>query len=106
MTFEPNPDILREMGSLKTEQCLVGFAAETDDLVRNARKKLEEKNLDFIVANDVTESDAGFGAETNRISIVDRTGNIEEVPLCSKLEAAHRVLDRVAQWMREHGRIA
>ena len=74
----------------------VGFAAETDDLVANAAKKLAAKRLDLICANDVSAADAGFGVDTNRVTILDAKGGVEELPLLSKYEVAQRVLDRVA----------
>jgi phosphopantothenoylcysteine decarboxylase / phosphopantothenate---cysteine ligase len=103
--FERNPDILKEMGQIKNDQCVVGFAAETEDLVENAQLKMKSKNLDFIVANDVTRTDAGFAVETNQVKIIDRTGGVQDVPLCSKIEVGERVLDRVSEWLRERGKI-
>lgn len=67
-------DILKELGALKKHQILVGFAAESNDVIKNAHIKLEKKNLDYIVANDITESDAGFGTDTNRVTIINRDG--------------------------------
>jgi len=87
-----NPDILAEAGRKKGSRTLVGFAAETEELIQNAREKLEKKNLDLIVANDIR---VGFGGETNRVTILDRQGGVEELPELTKLEAAHRILDRV-----------
>ncbi len=92
-----NPDILFELGQRKGERILVGFAAETQDLVSNAQKKLKTKNLDLIVANDVTKEGAGFGYDTNQVKIIDREGNMEELPLMNKEEVAERVWDRVAR---------
>ena len=103
--FERNPDILKEMGQIKNDQCVVGFAAETEDLVENAQLKMKSKNLDFIVANDVTRNDAGFAVETNQVKIIDRTGDVQDVPLCSKIEVGERVLDRVSQWLKARGKI-
>ncbi|MCM3878149.1 MAG: bifunctional phosphopantothenoylcysteine decarboxylase/phosphopantothenate--cysteine ligase CoaBC [Thermoanaerobaculia bacterium] len=74
--------------------CVVGFAAETGDLLANARKKLKEKRLSLIVANDVTQGGAGFGSDANRVTLIDATG-AEELPLLSKAEVAGRILDRV-----------
>jgi phosphopantothenoylcysteine decarboxylase/phosphopantothenate--cysteine ligase len=74
----------------------VGFAAETEDLLDNAAKKLIEKRLDLNVANDVSAEDAGFGVDTNRVTILDRDGGREEVPLMSKYDVAMRILDRLA----------
>ena len=79
----------------------VGFAAETDGLVENARKKLSEKDLALIVANDVTAPGSGFAVDTNQVTIIDRSGAAEELPLLPKYDVAHRVLDRVAALLRE-----
>ena len=67
-------DILKELGTLKKHQILVGFAAESNDIIKNAHIKLEKKNLDYIVANDITESNAGFGTDTNKVTIINRDG--------------------------------
>lgn len=94
--LEKNPDILKELGSIKKKgQILVGFAAETQNLLKYAKEKLEKKNLDFIVANDVTKPEAGFNVETNLIKILFRDGNIEEFPLLKKSELAKIILDRI-----------
>jgi phosphopantothenoylcysteine decarboxylase / phosphopantothenate---cysteine ligase len=89
------PDILAEVGA-RPQLVKVGFAAESHDLLANARQKIADKGLDLIVANDITASDAGFSVDTNRIVILDRDGRHEELPLMSKYEAAWRILDRVA----------
>jgi phosphopantothenoylcysteine decarboxylase/phosphopantothenate--cysteine ligase len=89
------PDILKELGAAKGGRLLVGFAAETEDLVANARKKLEAKNLDLIVANDVTASGAGFGSPTNAVVLLRRDGTRRDVPLASKREVAERILDEI-----------
>ena len=97
--FEPTPDILREVQAEKNKngqpQICVGFAAESKDLLSNARKKLEEKHLDLIVANDISASDAGFAVDTNRVTILDAGGGEEVLPLVSKDEVAQFVLERV-----------
>ena len=100
------PDILKKLGTIKGNRILVGFSAETDHLTDNAMKKLESKNLDMIVANDVTMEGAGFGTDTNIIKIIKRDGTVIDLPLMSKLEAAHRILDEVRGLAagREHGR--
>ncbi len=89
-------DILKSLGEDKKDRILVGFAAETENLVANSRKKLEEKNLDLIVANDVTAPLAGFGKDTNVAWLVDRE-RTEELPLMSKFELANRILDRIKE---------
>jgi len=89
------PDVLAEVGS-RIGLVKVGFAAESHDLLANARRKIANKELDLIVANDITARDAGFSVDTNRIVILDPEGGQEELPLMSKYEAAWRILDRVA----------
>jgi phosphopantothenoylcysteine decarboxylase/phosphopantothenate--cysteine ligase len=94
-----NPDILEELGSTKgNSRCiLVGFAAETEDLLANATEKLRKKNLDLIVANDVTREDAGFESETNLVKIIHQDGHIEDFPLMTKEEVAGHLLDRIKE---------
>jgi phosphopantothenoylcysteine decarboxylase/phosphopantothenate--cysteine ligase len=93
LRLEPNPDILKELGAIKDGKLLVGFAAETEDLVKNATRKLREKNLDMIIANDVTLPGSGFDVDTNVATIVDATGTPESLPLLSKDELADRIYD-------------
>ncbi len=89
-------DILKELGKRKQEnQIMVGFAAETENLLENARKKLKSKNLDFIVANDVTMEGAGFATETNIVTFISRNGVVESLPKMLKDEVAAAILDRV-----------
>ena len=96
LVLEKNPDILLELGKLKKpDQVLVGFAAETQKLLEYAKAKLEKKNLDFIVANDITKPNAGFNTETYLIKILARDGSIEEFPLLSKHKLAAIILDRI-----------
>lgn len=75
----------------------VGFAAETEDLLANARKKITAKGLAFIAANDITAPDSGFNVDTNRVTILDRDGSMDELPLLSKYDVGHRILDRVVK---------
>ena len=89
-------DILKSLGENKKEKILVGFAAETENIVENSQKKLEEKNLDLIVANDITIPQAGFGEDTNIAWLVDRE-KAEELPLMNKFELANRILDRIKE---------
>jgi phosphopantothenoylcysteine decarboxylase/phosphopantothenate--cysteine ligase len=95
LRLEPNPDILKEIGAKKDGKLLVGFAAETDDLTANAKKKLREKNLDMIVANDVTQEGSGFDGDTNIATIVDRSGASRALPLMTKDELADQILDHL-----------
>jgi len=103
LTLERNPDILAEAGKQKDHRILVGFAAETDNLLRNARSKLKEKNLDLIVANDVTLPGAGFEVDTNIVRFLDRSPKVEKLPLMTKEELADRILDRVARLKKSGG---
>ncbi len=91
----PNPDIIGELGRTKGKRLLVGFAAETDDLVINARAKLAAKNLDLVCANWVDRAGQGFGTDTNALTLIDRSGGVLEVPLQDKRAVAHAVWDRV-----------
>ena len=96
LMLDKNPDILKELGQLKKPgQILVGFAAETQNLLQYAKGKLEKKNLDMIVANDVTKPQAGFNTDTNLIKLLGRDGSVEELPLMSKKELAYIIWQRV-----------
>jgi phosphopantothenoylcysteine decarboxylase / phosphopantothenate---cysteine ligase len=95
LRLEPNPDILKELGASKDGKVVIGFAAETNDLAANAQKKLREKNLDLIVANDVTQEGSGFDGDTNIATLVDRSGAACALPLMTKDELADRILDRL-----------
>jgi phosphopantothenoylcysteine decarboxylase / phosphopantothenate---cysteine ligase len=96
--FEPNPDILAGLGKSKPSgQVLVGFAAETENLVENAKEKLTRKNLDFIVANNLLQEGAGFGCDTNEVKILDRDGTVTDFPSLTKDGVAEKVWDKVEQ---------
>jgi len=93
-----NPDILQKLGKVKRKgQILVGFAAETDDVLENGRAKLEKKNLDMLVLNDVTKPGAGFDYDTNIVRFLHRSGEEEQMDLMPKEKVADLVLDRVVQ---------
>ncbi|PKQ91220.1 bifunctional phosphopantothenoylcysteine decarboxylase/phosphopantothenate--cysteine ligase CoaBC [Paenibacillus sp. BGI2013] len=92
-----NIDILETLGKQKTHQFLIGFAAETQSVEMYAREKLERKNCDLIVANDVTRTGAGFGTDTNAVHIYDREGLVEELPVMAKDDVAHRLLQIAAE---------
>ena len=93
--LEANPDILATVARNKGERVVAGFAAETDNVAENARKKLEKKNADLIVANDVTAEGAGFDVDTNVVTIFTRDGREVPLPRLSKAEVAQRILDEV-----------
>lgn len=90
LELEKTPDILAQV---KGDFIRVGFAAESHDVVANAKEKVKRKGLDLIVANDITEKDCGFGTETNRVTLIDSNGKVEELPLLPKSEVADRILD-------------
>jgi phosphopantothenoylcysteine decarboxylase/phosphopantothenate--cysteine ligase len=94
LELTPTPDILAEAGKGFIK---VGFAAESEDLVANARQKLESKGLDLIVANDIAGPESALGADTNRVVILDRAGGEEQLPVMTKYEVAQRILDRVVE---------
>ncbi len=95
INLEPTDDILKRLGQNKADRFLVGFAAETENVHSNARQKLERKNLDLIVVNNIKEPGAGFASQTNRVSLIDRNGDIEELPLMDKEALSHCILDKI-----------
>jgi phosphopantothenoylcysteine decarboxylase/phosphopantothenate--cysteine ligase len=98
-----NPDVLAGLGKRrgsKRTPLLIGFAAETEDVVANARKKLAAKQCDLVVANDVSEPGAGFAVDTNRVTLVDASSAIE-LPADSKVVVAHRILDRIVELLAD-----
>lgn len=97
LQLERTKDILREIGAKKGRRILIGFAAETDDLIANARKKLKEKNLDLIVVNDVTQPGAGFASETNQVKFLYPSGEVRDLPLMSKEDVSQSILDEVVR---------
>ena len=99
LELERNPDILEELGEIKGDTILVGFSAETENIIDNARKKLKSKNLDLIIANDISAPGSGFAGDTNRVVIVDRQGGIEELPLMSKDEVADLIIKRTMEYL-------
>ena len=95
LALERTKDILEELGKKKGNRILIGFAAETEDLIANAKKKLKEKNLDFIVVNDVTRPGAGFSSDTNQVKIIYPSGQVKDLPLMTKEEVSQLILDEV-----------
>jgi phosphopantothenoylcysteine decarboxylase/phosphopantothenate--cysteine ligase len=101
IVLEPTHDFLVDLGATKPDgQVLVGFAAETSDVLANARGKLERKNLDLIVANDVAAPGCGFEHDTNAVTILGADGSIDEVTITDKRSVARHLLDRVAERLR------
>lgn len=103
--LERNPDIIAEIGKKKKERILIGFALESEDLIKNAKAKMLTKNMDLIVANDVKQKDAGFQSDTNIVKILDRDGGIEELPLMDKIDVADRILDRAKMIIARRGKV-
>jgi len=101
LELERTVDILGEIAAQRDEQLLVGFAAETESVLANAQRKLREKGIDLIVANDVAGSDTGFGVDTNAVTIFNRKGGREIVPLMSKDAIADRILDAAVEFQRQ-----
>jgi phosphopantothenoylcysteine decarboxylase/phosphopantothenate--cysteine ligase len=99
--LEPTADILHEVanrrGSLPNLKCVIGFAAESQDLLENARIKLKKKKMNMIVANDISTSDAGFGVDTNRVILLKEDGSAESLPLMTKREVAETIIEITAQ---------
>jgi phosphopantothenoylcysteine decarboxylase/phosphopantothenate--cysteine ligase len=92
----PNTDILAKLGALRGTRVLVGFAAETRDLVANARRKLQAKGVHLMVANDVTADGAGFDVDTNVVTLIDRSGRVERLEKMSKEDVAVAIFNRVS----------
>jgi phosphopantothenoylcysteine decarboxylase/phosphopantothenate--cysteine ligase len=101
LPLERTKDILEELGKKKGNRILIGFAAETEDLIANAEKKLKEKNLDFIVVNDVNRPGAGFGLDTNQVKIIYPSGEVRDLPLMSKEEVSQVILDDTVQLLQK-----
>ncbi|NCC81209.1 MAG: bifunctional phosphopantothenoylcysteine decarboxylase/phosphopantothenate--cysteine ligase CoaBC [Clostridia bacterium] len=99
--LERNPDILAYLGENKGNKILVGFAAETDDIKENAYKKVNKKNLDFIVANDILEAGAGFKGDTNKVNLYFSDGHEVNLPLMSKKEVAQKIIDEILQLIKK-----
>ncbi|MEL7634919.1 MULTISPECIES: bifunctional phosphopantothenoylcysteine decarboxylase/phosphopantothenate--cysteine ligase CoaBC [Sporomusa] len=95
LSLVKNPDILRELGERKKHQLLIGFAAETQELLSHAQEKLIKKNLDMIVANDVTLPGAGFNTDTNIVRVIHKNGLIEELPQLTKRQVAEILIDKI-----------
>jgi phosphopantothenoylcysteine decarboxylase/phosphopantothenate--cysteine ligase len=103
LALEKNPDILEELGKNKGSRILIGFAAETERLIKNAQDKLKAKNLDLIIANDVSQEGSGFSSDTNQVKIIDQEGTIEDLPLLPKGEVAELILNRLKEMRKRKG---
>jgi len=99
LDLEQTTDILAALSARRTTQVLVGFAAETHDLLTHAKAKLSSKGLDVIVANDVTRPGGGFGSDQNAATLIERDGRITDLPLKSKRELADDILNAAQRWL-------
>jgi phosphopantothenoylcysteine decarboxylase/phosphopantothenate--cysteine ligase len=98
----PNPDILKEVGARKEGRILVGFAAETESVLQNGQKKLKEKSLDLLVANDVSQAGAGFDGDTNVVTILTRDGHQVQLDKRPKAEIAQEILNQILAFRKRH----
>lgn len=100
LRLEPTQDILKTLRNKKGRRVFIGFAAETERILAGARRKLAEKGLDLIVANDVSRPDAGFDVDTNQVTLMEASGRVRALPLMTKLKVASRILD----WLETRAR--
>jgi phosphopantothenoylcysteine decarboxylase/phosphopantothenate--cysteine ligase len=107
MTLEltKNPDIIGELGLVKEHRILVGFAAETENIIEHAAVKLKKKNLDLIIANDVGKNGIGFGSDKNEVTIIETNGRTKQVPMLTKEEISNIILDSVKKIMKKRKRV-
>ncbi|OPY68117.1 MAG: Coenzyme A biosynthesis bifunctional protein CoaBC [Syntrophorhabdus sp. PtaU1.Bin050] len=105
LELEKNPDILGELGKIKEHRVLIGFAAETENLFEHAADKLKRKNLDIIIANDVAKTGIGFGSDNNEVTIIEASGSAKHVPMLSKDEIAHIILDAAKKALKKKKRV-
>ena len=107
LEFEQTRDILKSVyekkKSINPELKVIGFAAETDDLITNAIKKVSSKHLDMIIANDVTDPQAGFAVDTNRVTLIYSDGSTEPLPLLGKDQVAEKIIQTITSWLRAEG---
>lgn len=101
LNLKKNPDTAQKLGEIKEQQLTICFAAETNDVIENAKEKLGRKNCDLIVANDLLAEGAGFASDTNIVTLIDKYGNCEQLPRLSKLEVANAILDRVVSLLEQ-----
>jgi phosphopantothenoylcysteine decarboxylase / phosphopantothenate---cysteine ligase len=105
LELEKNPDIIGELGKIKEHRVLIGFAAETENVYDHAAEKLKKKNLDMIIANDVAKPGIGFGSDKNEVTIIEAAGSAKHVPLLSKDEVAHIILDAAKKILKKRKRV-
>lgn len=103
VALEPTRDILQVLGEKKEGRMLIGFAAETDAIIANSREKLARKNLDLIIANDISSPGAGFAVDTNKAIMIDSAGTIDELPIMKKAKMAALIIDKVVELKKNQG---
>lgn len=101
LELSKNPDIAKELGKIKGDKIVIGSCAETDNLISNARAKLKSKNFDIIMANDVTMEGAGFGTDTNIVTVISSDGTMKELPIMNKEDVADQILDDAVNMIRK-----
>ena len=101
LKLHPTQDILQEVAKQKTGQLIVGFAAESENLLQSATEKLKRKQLDLIVANDISAPGIGFQSDNNQVTLIDRNEKVESLPHLSKMEIADILLDRILTQLNE-----
>ena len=103
LSLEKNKDILKSASTLKDENAVIGgFSMETENMEENSVKKMKEKNIDFIVANNLKQKGAGFSVDTNIVTIFDKNGNKEEYPIMSKFDVANNVIDKALSFTENY----
>jgi phosphopantothenoylcysteine decarboxylase/phosphopantothenate--cysteine ligase len=105
LKFVPNPDIAAYFGKLKKNQIIVGFAAETNNVIEYAKEKLKKKNFDFIVVNDISKDGAGFRTDTNIVSIIDNKDVVDNYPLMEKRKLAGIILDKAVELISKRDKL-
>lgn len=105
LELEKNPDIIGELGKIKEQRVLIGFAAETENVFDHAAEKLKKKNLDIIIANNVAQPGIGFGSDNNEVTIIEAAGSAKHVPLLNKDEIAHIILDAAKKALKKKKRV-
>lgn len=110
LSLKQNRDILAELGQLKAKSkrfpLLIGFAAETDRFLAEGKRKLHEKHLDMLVINDITHKDSGFASDTNRVTILEPSGQKDVLPLLTKAELAHKIITRIIELLNDKGSLS
>lgn len=95
LTLVKNPDILKEISSRKTTQVIVGFCAESENLIQNAKEKISKKGCDYLIANDISRKDIGFSSDYNEVTILDKNGNMKKIEKTDKFTIAHKIFEEI-----------